>query len=32
MLVTLGHSLDLKVPNNERNAVKESAKGDGEKS
>ena len=31
MLVTLGHSLDLKVPNNERNAVKGSAEGDREK-
>ena len=32
MLVTLGPALDLKVPNNERNAVKGSAKGDREKS
>ena len=32
MLVTLGHSLDLKVPNNDRNAIKGNAKGDREKS
>ena len=31
MLVTLGHSLDLKVPNNDRNAIKGNAKGDREK-
>ena len=32
MLVTLGHALDLKNPNNERNAIKGNAKGDREKS
>ena len=32
MLVTLSHSLDLKVPNNDRNAIKGNVKGDREKS